>query len=322
MHVVDIYTDLNQETLVKIAQDTPALASRLSLMDEINLDDKDSLSDQAFAWPEERMYPVYTKEAALLSSVYLEEADVPQHVIDNCVDACSAFDVAIEIGSIEKVASEDSLNPSDFVLPGRQKLPVVDEETYATSEDIFINNLHDFSLSEKVVGARQLVKKASEMNIAHRDELTQLSLNGQLNVERAQQLSMDRYSATADDQYLFVGEKLAGQRYSGIEKIAEWIVDMSALDEENGIDDSNALFGAMDSMEKVAALMIDEEEIPLEKIAQIDEGEWSDILDRETVGFLFENGTLEYEKLASMLSECSDMEYDVLSSFIQNKTRN
>lgn len=322
MYVVDVYSDPNQETLVKIAQELPEVVDRLSMVGEFEIDNKDDLSENAFAWPEEKMYPIYTKEAALLSSVYLENAEVPQHVIDNCVEACAAFDVSVEIGSFEKVANEDSLSPSDFVLPGRMKLPVVDESTYVTSERLFMDNLEDFSLDETVVGARQLIKKASDMNIEYDSDLKQLGLTGQLNVSKAQELSMERYSETADAEYLNIGEKLAGQSYSSIEKIAEWVVDVNTLDEAHGITGSTSLFSAIDPIEKTASLLLDNTEVPFEKIAQIDEGEWTDVLDRDTVGFLFEEGTLDHVKLAGMMHDCSDTEYDVLSSFIQNKTRN
>jgi len=321
MYAIDIYSDPNQETLVKIAQELPGTIDRISMVGEIELDDRDDLSENAFAWPEEKMYPIYTKEAALLSSVYLEAADVPEHVKTNCEEACRAFDFGVEIGRLEKTASEESLDPSDYVLPNREKLPIVDAETYATSERLFLDNLDDFSFDEMVVGARQLVKKASDMNIDSNSDLSRIALTGQLNVDKARALSMDRYSETADPSYLSVAESLSGRSYSSIEKIAEWVVDMNDLDDTNGIH-SSTLFSAMDPLEKQAAIILGNEEVSFEKIAQIEYSDWLEVMDSEIVDYLYEDETLSLEKVAEIIDDCSNEEYDIIESFIKTQIRN
>jgi len=117
MSLIDIYSDNNQEVLIKIAEDFPNIINRLTEVGTVELQDKSGLTDNAFAWPEEKLYPIYTKEAALLSSVYMEGVEVPAFVVENCIGACAAFGVDVEIGTMEKTAEEESLAASDFVLP-------------------------------------------------------------------------------------------------------------------------------------------------------------------------------------------------------------
>lgn len=320
--LADIYSDENQEALVKIASETPQALELLSHIGDIDLEDKDELSSEAFAWPEEKMFPIYTKEAALVSSIYLEQADVPEYVKTACEEACMAFGIEVSIGSLEKIASEDvSLEVSDFVLPGRKKLPVVDSESYASSESVFLSNLEDLSFSEIVVGARQLIKKASEYEMNPDDSLSRLSLSGNLNVERAIEISKQRYSSTADDGYLSISEKLAGVKYGSIEKIAEWAVAIDSLDDDNNLNDPLSIFQAIDSETKSSAILFGNEEVEIEKIAAIDSSDWLEIASVDTVEYLFSDGELDIDKLASMVQDSSPEEYDIIDSFVKNKTR-
>ncbi len=321
MSLIDIYSDNNQEVLIKIAEDFPNIINRLTEVGTVELQDKSGLTDNAFAWPEEKLYPIYTKEAALLSSVYMEGVEVPAFVVENCIGACAAFGVDVEIGTMEKTAEEESLAASDFVLPGRRKLPVVDASTYTRSEGLFLRNLDDFSIDETIIGAKQLIKKASEIGVSSDDNLQKLSLNGQLNVAHATELSRSRYAETADPEYLSISERLAGQRYSSVEKIAEWVNDLDTADRRNNINTSSAILSVMEPITKEEALLLGNIEIPFEKIAQIDEDEWTDILGRDDVDSLFKEGSLNNKKLVEIILDSSAIEYDILSSFIQNKAR-
>jgi len=134
-------------------------------------------------------------------------------------------------------------------------------------------------------------------------------------------LSRSRYAETADPEYLSISERLAGQRYSSVEKIAEWVNDLDTADRRNNINTSSAILSVMEPITKEEALLLGNIEIPFEKIAQIDEDEWTDILGRDDVDSLFKEGSLNNKKLVEIILDSSAIEYDILSSFIQNKAR-
>jgi len=319
--LVDVFRDSGLAALKDIAASKPDVLPRLEKVASIEDEDADSLSSAAFAWPEERMYPIHTPEHALVSSVYLEGADdAPDFVKQACEEACALFGYDVHIGTINKTAEEnEALTEDDFLLPLMRKLPAVDRETTAMSASVLEKNASLLRPDDVIVASRQLVKKAAQFGVDIDDKFRSLALDGHILTSKAKMVATDRAFETGDDSYIKVASELKGEIVADKKKVADVVFSFIELDDKNGISKT-----AADTITSIVEpgsideyLDVDGVDIPVDKVASIDAQDWQELFGRAMTEALFNDGELDFNMLKEVTASMSNDEKEALIEFIE-----
>ena len=321
--LVDYLSDSSLSVLRDKLRTIPGTIQRLEKIASPEVPDRSELSEQAFAWPEEKLYPIYTPELAMISSVYMEENDsIPDFVKVACEDACQLFGEDIFIGSLEKVsAKNEELSSDEFAFPKRKKLPLVDKDSHRMSTEIFTKIASTLSMEDLIVGSRQIVKTGAELGVDVSPETERHALNGIINVHMADDFLKARYLDTGDDRYAYVAQNLEGETIRSITKVASLILDVAELDDANGlvetasaVIDSLVLPGSNENILSVGGVEFD-----FEKVAAIDSSEWRELYPDTVVEGLFRDGDIDMSVLSDISDNSGQEEVDALVGFIQSK---
>ena len=322
--LVDIFHDEDLVALREIAKSKPAVLPRLEKIASIEKEDPDSLANSAFAWPEQKKFPIYTPEHALASSVYLEGADdVPNFVKEACEEACALFGYDIKIGEIEKRAEQkEELRPDDFLLPLMRKLPAVDKETTIVSAGILEKNASLLKPDDIIVASRQLINKASEFDVPIDDKFRTLALDGHIKTAKLSSFATDRMFETGDSEYVKIASSLHGDIIADKRKITDIVFYMIDLDNRNNLEKtaeetilSIVEPGSIDSYIEVGGI-----DIPTDKIASVDAQDWQELFGRSLTEALFESGDIDMDMFKEVTASMSPDEQEALFEFLEQYT--
>ena len=320
--LIDFISDTDLSVLKSKLQTVPTASSRLEKVASLEVPEKNSLSEHAFAWPEERLFPIYTPDLAMLSSVYLEQNDsVPEFVKTACEEACALFGQEVHIGSLEKVAkAKETLSANDFVFPKREKLPLVDTDSIRMSTGIFLKTASTLTAEDLIVGARQIIKHASVNGEPIIKDLERYALHGTIGVPEADELLKERYLETQDEGYVKIAKELDGDRVRSLKKVAALIFDISKLDLENGIEKTaaNVINDLVDDGASSEVFSLGNMEIEADKIASIDSAEWRELYPDSIVEELFNDGGIDMAMLSDLSENVSPEEKEAIASFIES----
>lgn len=318
--LIDALNDVGSATLKEKILSMDGASHRLEKVASLDVDDRGDLTKEAFAWPDEKMFPIYSPSHALVSSVYLEgNENVPQFVKEACEEACALFGYDVQIDSLEKNASEvEELEASDFLLPAQRKLPVVDADTLRMSKSALEKVASDLSGEDLVIANRQLLRKADELGEGVDERVQALGLEGTINIKLASEVLHDRKLETGDSEYAAILDPYAGETIYAIEKIANIVFRTIELDEKNNLEKTaeESILSFVTPGVQVDSLSLSGVDIPIEKIASIDAEAWTDIYSVNFVESLFETGTLDQELLKEASLYGSPEEEDSLLRFI------
>ncbi len=321
--LVDYISDPQLTVLKDKLKTIPGTIQRLEKIASPEVPERGELSEQAFAWPEEKLFPIYTPELAMISSVYMEENDsVPDFVKVACEDACQMFGEDVAIGHLEKVSTEkEELSAREFVFPKRKKLPLVDKDSHRMSTEIFTKIASTLSMEDLIVGSRQIVKTGAELSADVSPEVGRYALNGIIDVHIADDFLNARYLDTGDVGYAHVAQNLEGETIRSITKVASLVLDIAELDEANSLVgtaaetiDSLLLPGSNENILSVGGVEFD-----FEKVAMIDSSEWRELYPDTIVEGLFKNGDIDINILSDISDNSGQEEVDALVGFIQSK---
>lgn len=167
MKVIDQISDRNHQilnALVHDFQEELEHTKTASLAEE----DNEKRADAAFAWPEERLFPIDTPEQASLSRLYMtKQASVPKKVIARCEAALDIYGIDLDLSSQTKEASEvkQTENLDDYLLPDHKRYRVTNPEEVKIAAEVFVQNRRVMLPETKATMARRLVKKAEEHHV-------------------------------------------------------------------------------------------------------------------------------------------------------------
>jgi hypothetical protein len=318
--LVDALSDKGMAVLKGKIGEIDGAAQRLEKVASLPIDDRNDLTKEAFAWPEEKLFPIYSPAHALVSSVYLEgNDDVPGFVKEACEEACALFGMDVQIGSLEKTATEpEQLDASDFLLPAQRKLPVVDKDTFRMSASALEKVASDLSPDDLVVANRQLVKKASEFGSEVSDYNLSLGLYGTVDTASARSILFDRKLSTGDNRYEKIASDMTGNTIYSVEKVASLVFDVLSLDKDNNLDKTaeEAILELVHPGAVEDVYTIGDEEIPTDKIASIDAEAWTDIFARPLVESMFSDGSLDFDMLKEVTDSASPEEKEAIAMFV------
>lgn len=129
MSIVDQYHDTAYGVLYQRLAQFPDLYSVVKTA-EIDPGEEASLPASAFAWPEERRFPLHTREQAALSYAYAKTAsEVPVDVKSRIENALAVYGVPLSAFESVKVASASA--PARYALSDQQLLDLGDLEKSA-----------------------------------------------------------------------------------------------------------------------------------------------------------------------------------------------
>ena len=329
MIYVDINNDENflllQEALIEMDLPKEARAEIQKVDPDVDYSD---LIKEAFADEENRMFPLATEEDTVLSAVYfLKQAEsISDGSIKSKIsEALSDWGIDyLSVDTMEKEASVLEQDP-DFVLAKRKKLPVVDKDTLLKSASVFSSSINSLSLPERVEGAINLNKFATEYGVpfsSFGEDIGAYSLTRGCDLSKLSVSILDRLEnvdAESAVKYEEMLTKISGRMKDGellvntpedAMGIASTLIDLDKTAELLSVFDPikdvfNADIQVEEGLEKVAseeAVAIGSYNIPLVKIASMSSEEAGRRVGDIATNFT-DDGSINIDKLEVFMGE-------------------
>ena len=313
--VVDQYSDPSFGFLVRQVKAMPEIESFVKNA-SIEAGETDNLPDTAFAWPDQRKFPIHSAEHATLSYAYSKLAsDIPAEVESNLKNALEVYDVPLNIfNTTEKVAA--ALTDDAYLLPDMKLFPVTDAASVKYAEQRVLSQITKLSLENRATVCGNLVKKADHFKVELHPEVLKLagfvvSSTAQVRdwlYARSEALPVEKhlykaaYEALADG---LKGRPAESADRPGLLKLASTIAE---LDAQAGLerhydrklpDPLQTVFNT----HKVASEMVDLNGtmVPLKKLAALPASFWEDLGGRELSDELCPGGQMDSSKLAMIV---------------------
>ena len=314
MRIVDQFSDPAFGTLYRQVSRMPALES---FVKEASVDagEVTALPDSAFAWPEERKYPLHTPEHTALSYAYAKSAsELPEAVMANIKVALSVYQ--IPESTFEELEVKVASSSGNYVLPEFKYLPINNAEQVKTAQVRLMSDLPKLDIERRAVAATNLVKQAEAYKVELSTDVMQLAGLVVSNTKTASDWIEARTSKLKPDQgHLKAAyEKLAegvrrnpkevGDR-GGLLKVASALAE---LDEMAGMDKHydrripDAIRTVFNTT-KVAGASVDlgGTFVPLSKLASLPASFWQDLGGSELSNEIAPGGVVDASKLATVV---------------------
>jgi len=315
--MVDMYTDKNNLVLKDFLKKNPEYLGELQKeASDSELISADELTNEAFIDKTNRMFPAYSKESASISALYImaQEDEIPDFIKQAAQERCDLFDLDFDLIGFKKVASAPAeLTETDFIFPEKRKLPVVDEETFYASQNVFLKVANELSPEDLILGARRLIKKANEFNVDYNEQIELLAIKKGIDRNKLEKVAEDRYFNSFDNGYLQVKEVV---KTASTEELPTLLMTIMELDKHNNISKVSETLQKVASDNNNGIIIIGNIEIPEEKVASIPADEWKDVLPYEELGFLAD-GEFNKEAFEEEVNNFTPHEMDIITSFIQ-----
>lgn len=318
----DLYHDTANTQLKRILEESSSLSE---LLKTAKFEDfPDELPNSAFAAPTERLFPIHTPQHALMSFIFVKEAndekEIPDFVKIQITDALEAY--GIDSNFIDKHTKKDevkvaAVSEDDFLFPDSMAYPIRNETEIKTSEQKLLKQLSKMSFETKMKTFNKLAKVASQQNV----ELTKTSyqlggatysnknaLVGNLLVREAAAKSQQNTKVAETFAKLAEAVNHGGTiSYEMKIKLAKTI---SKLDEEAGL---RRLYGyelhepmqIVFNTDKVAsddAINLGNKNVSLNKLAQLPPSFYSDVFGKEILSEIAPNGRVDGPQLKTVLA--------------------
>jgi hypothetical protein len=313
--IVDQYSDPSFGFLVRQVSRMPALEPFVKNA-SIESGETDALPDTAFAWPDQRKYPIHTAEQAALSYAYSKLAHaLPEAVTTNIKNALEVYEVPLsvfeEVGVKEAALSDDA-----YLLPDLRLFPVTQAGEVKYAEQRVLSQLTKLDLPHRATVCANLVKKADHFKVELHPEVLKLAGFVVSSTKQVRDWLEARSTALPMSAHLYKAayEKLAedlktqpaeSSDRQGLLKLASTIAE---LDERAGLvkhydrklpDPLKTVFNT----DKLAAEMVDLDGtmVPLSKLAGLPATFWEDLGGRELSDEICPGGKMDSAKLAMVV---------------------
>ena len=280
----------------------------------IESQDYDALPDSAFAWPDERRFPIHTKEHAAMSYAYSKLASkLPVEVTANIKVALDVFGVPEDIFNETKTASVVPAE-ADYLIPDLKLFVVKTAADVDFAQRQLVEGIQKLDLEHRAVACGNLVKKADELGATLHPMVLKLAGLTVSDVSQARRWLEARVEATKDGNIKMAYQTLAdGLQRRGAElknrpellKLASVIAE---LDQKAGLDKhyDRKLPDAVQTVfntTKLASSCVDiaGSMIPLAKLAAMPSSFWSDLGGSELSNEVAPGGVVDAQKLATVL---------------------
>lgn len=315
-NVVDQYSDPSFGFLVRQVKAMPAIEPFVKNA-SIEAGETDSLPDTAFAWPDQRKFPIHSAEQATLSYAYSKlAADVPPEVDANLKQALEVYGIPLDIFTSPATEKVAALADDAYLLPDMRLFPVTDAASVKYAEQRVLSQITKLSLENRATACGNLVKKADHFKVALHPEVLKLAgfvVSSTAQVRdwlsaRAGVLPIDKHLQKVAYEALADGlrhQPAESRDRPGLLKLASAIAE---LDEQAGLDRhyDRKLPDPLQTVfntHKVAAEMVDLNGtmVPLSKLAALPATFWEDLGGRELSDELCPGGKMDNSKLAMIV---------------------
>lgn len=316
MPIVDQFNDPAFGVLYRQVSRMPALESFVKEA-SVDVAEHRSLPASAFAWPDERRYPVHTPEHAAMSYAYAKVAsELPGHVMDSIKTALSVYQIP-EATFAEQEVKIASAVTQQYVLPEFKYLPVNNPEQVKTAQVQFLADVQKLDIERRALAASNLVKHADEHKVTLNSEVLKMAglvvSNTKVAADwlyaRADQLKPEQanykaaYVTLADN--LLAKSKEHGNR-NDLMKVANAV---ASLDEKTGLDKHydrklpDALRTVFNTT-KVASESIDlgGTYVPADKLMKLPPSFWADLGGDELANEIAPGGKVDPAKLVEVVN--------------------
>ena len=311
--VIDQFSDPSFGFLVRQIKAMPAIESFVKNA-SVDAEDEGQLPASAFAWPDQRKFPIHTAEQAALSFAYAKLASIPAEVETNLKNALEVYGVPLDIfKSTEKVAA---LDDDAYLLPEMHLFPVTDAASVKYAEQRVLSQITKLSLENRATVCGNLVKKADHFKVELHPEVLKLAGFVVSSTAQVRDWLSARSAALPVEKHLYkaayeaLAEGLKGlpaesRDRPGLLKLASAIAE---LDEQAGLDRhyDRKLPDPLQTVfntHKVASEMVDLNGtmVPLSKLAALPATFWEDLGGRELSDELCPGGKMDNSKLAMIV---------------------
>jgi hypothetical protein len=312
--LIDQTRDLSCIQLYKLVKDRPDVESYIK---EASFSEEEfsALPDSAFAWPEKRAFPIHSKEHAIISRVYRSKcAGVPDYVDVMLKQACEMYDVPESIFA-EASVKVASVSEDDYLLPEQRKIRVKTAEDARKAQSTLLKTAARMSPVLKAKCATRLLEKAAKLGVTLDEKIHAMAGHTTSKTATLIDWVNARAAAALEAPHKQAYEKLAENLRTqpaelrdrdGLVKVAEAIHE---LDKTAGLTKhyGKRLLDPMDTVfnttTKIAARTVDlnGRRVTVDKLAAYSSEFYGDILGDDLVREASHNGSLDFDKLATII---------------------
>lgn len=313
--VIDQYSDPSFGFLVRQVAAMPELEQYVKHA-SIEAGETDNLPDTAFAWPDQRKFPIHSAEQASLSYAYSKlAAYLPEQVESNLKNALDVYGVPLEtFNTTTKVAAAPS--DDDYLLPSLKLLPVTQASHVKYAEARLLEQITRLDLENRATACGNLVKKAAEFKVELHPEVLKLAGFVVSSSAQVRDWLYARSAALPEKEHMFkvAYEALAdGLKHQPAESVdREGLLKLAStigeLDARSGLDRhyDRKLPDALQTVfntTKNASEMVDLNGtmVPLKKIAALPASFWEDLGGSELSNEICPGGHMDHSKLAMIV---------------------
>ena len=315
MEIRDQHHDPAYALLYHALRERPAVAEFVKHA-ELDPSEADTLPDSAFAWPEQRRFPINTAENTVLSWAYREKcAAVPVEVDAALQKAVDIYGVS-HIVAATKIASTPPLDSvDDYLLQTHGKLRVKTAADVKVAEKILLEQYPRLSIEDRAEGFTNLVKKARAFNVSLEPVTHRMAGMTVCTTKTAMDWIEARAAAVKEPLFQGAYEKLAtalknrGEEVHDRDELLALIDTLAKLDKQAGLDKfydkklPDPIRTVFNS-EKLAEEMVDlgGRSVALSKLAQMPASFWGDVVGNDMAReFTDKTGTVDSLKLGEVL---------------------
>ena len=313
MTVVDQFNDPAFGTLFHQVTRMPALEA---FVKEASIEpvEAGTLPNSAFAWPDERRFPIHTREHTAMSYAYSKLASkLPKEVTENIKVAMDVFGVPESIFAETKIAAAEPTE-ADYLIPDLKLFVVKTAEDVKAAQQQLVSGFERLDLEHRAVACGNLVKKADEFKVELHPLMLKLSGLVVSDLQQTRRWVEARSSAVKDDflkqayQTLADGLKNRGAEAKDRPALLKLASVIAELDHKAGLDRhyDRRLPDALQTVfntEKLAAQCVDlgGSMVPIAKLAAMPASFWGDLGGNELESEVAPGGIVDAQKLATVL---------------------
>ena len=178
---------------------------------ELNEDDNEKRSSSAFAWKEQRLFPIDDPAQAALSRLYMEkQAGIPAEVYAICDKALELYGVKMPLE--EKIAAP-VIDLTEYLLPDIRRFRVKTAEDVHLASDAILRNRRKMDTDTKARASVNLAKKAAILGERLPTDILKFAGVTMCNTGILRDWLEARSVATLDPQIMYSYQKLAEEVY-------------------------------------------------------------------------------------------------------------
>lgn len=185
----------------------------------------DSLPSSAFAWEDERRFPVHTREDTVASILYRSKVAyaVPEHVDEKLGHAADIYKLNEHMFEAEKVKVA-SIAKVAYALPEEERLPLGDMGQVKVAEHVLCRDFQKLRLEKRADAFSRLVEAAKEHDVELRPMALKMAGLTMSNT-KTMRTWLEARAAASDGSVQQAFDKLA----SGLRKAPAYIQDRKTL---------------------------------------------------------------------------------------------